>query len=420
VISEFSYEVRNEKYDAPATLRINNETVGANVYLWSFEGGIPQTSDKKDPGEIRYLKGGKYMIRLEARNDFHQSVKELEVEIDSSASIHFVTETLINSFVPAEIKIHNLSVGAETFEWIFEGGNPSSCKDKEPPLIRYEQPGEYEISLSATSGRKTYTMTEKIVLLSGLKTDFTVIPSVESEDMEAQWKGYLRNETCNGISYHWVSEGGKILNDTAFHTEIQFSSPGNYIVCLEADNRKEKIQKIQTIRIEQNSNIYRFTDIKLGINTASSGYAFSSRLRKAFLQNELDDRNGPDIDFVFFGLNSGFNYWTFVSPDKAQNTVFEAITNAIQTRFILFPERNNTPFTITDFDEMTDDSKLREITFNAHPAGEDYFTSGYDLPKLVLFETGDGRKGVIKIKEIIDKGLDSYIVVDIKIQKNHS
>ena len=420
VIPEFSHSVENEDYEVPVTLIINNETSGANFYLWTFEGGTPETSDKKNPGEIRYYKAGKYKIRLEARNDFHQSAKEVEVEIDSAANIRFISEILINAFVPAEVEIRNLSVGADEYEWVFEGGNPSSSREQNPPVIRYENPGEYEIRLSAKAGRKTYAMTEKILLLPELETNFILTPSVESEEMEAPWRGFLQNKTINGILYRWHSDGGKILNDTACNTEILFDTPGDYTVYLEADNYKQKKQKSQTVRIKQNSNIYTFSDIKLGINTASYGCFFSSRLRKVFSQNEIGEKNGGKIDFTFFGLNSHFNYWTFLSPNEVQNSVFQPIKNAIHTKIILFPEKHNMPFSITDFDEMKNDSKLKSISFTPYFSREEYFTSNTNLPKLVFFETDDGRKGVIKIKEIIDDGLESYIVTDIKIQKMSS
>nr|WP_231552180.1 hypothetical protein [Capnocytophaga canimorsus] len=39
------------------------------------------------------------------------------------------------------------------------------------------------------------------------------------------------------------------------------------------------------------------------------------------------------------------------------------------------------------------------------------------IPRIVLFQTFDGRKGAIKIKEYISEGAQSYLLVDIKIQK---
>ncbi len=39
------------------------------------------------------------------------------------------------------------------------------------------------------------------------------------------------------------------------------------------------------------------------------------------------------------------------------------------------------------------------------------------VPRIVLFETYDGRKGAIKIKDFVQNTTASYIVCDIKVQK---
>jgi hypothetical protein len=39
------------------------------------------------------------------------------------------------------------------------------------------------------------------------------------------------------------------------------------------------------------------------------------------------------------------------------------------------------------------------------------------IPRVVLFATGDNRKGAIKIKEFHNDGFQSYIIMDIKVQK---
>lgn len=420
VIPDFSYEGKNDDYEVPATIIIENNTIGANVYLWTFEGGTPGTSDKKNPGEIRYTKAGNYTIRLEAWNDFHHSVKEVKIVLDSLPAIKFTPEILINSFVPAEININNQSSGVESYEWFFEGGIPDYSKEKNPPSIKYNQSGVYEIILKATSGRKTYTSSKKIILSPALETDFSLRPFFESEDMEVPWKGNLTNKTTSGINYKWSSTGGTISNDTAYHTEIVFEREGKYIVTLTADNIKQKSQKSQEITIKPNSNLYQFENVKLGINTASIGCFFSSNLRNVLSKIEVNAENGKNIDFVFFGLNSGFNYWTFLSPDKVQNSVFDPIPNAIHTKFIFFPEKTNIPFSIADFDKMTNDNSIKNLSITSNLTEQDYFTNIPALPKLILLETDDRRKGAIKIKEFVEQGKDSYIVVDIKIQKDRT
>jgi hypothetical protein len=39
------------------------------------------------------------------------------------------------------------------------------------------------------------------------------------------------------------------------------------------------------------------------------------------------------------------------------------------------------------------------------------------FPRLILFETGDGRKGALKINRKVEEGTDSYIEADLKMQK---
>ena len=40
-----------------------------------------------------------------------------------------------------------------------------------------------------------------------------------------------------------------------------------------------------------------------------------------------------------------------------------------------------------------------------------------DTPRIILFQTQDGRKGAIKIKQFVSQGKESYILTDIKVQK---
>jgi hypothetical protein len=39
------------------------------------------------------------------------------------------------------------------------------------------------------------------------------------------------------------------------------------------------------------------------------------------------------------------------------------------------------------------------------------------VPRIVLFETADGRKGAVKIKAFVSEQMQSYVLTDIKFQK---
>ncbi len=71
----------NEDYSIPVEVNFENKTTGAEHYLWTFEGGDPATSDKHNPGTVRYTKGGTYKVTLEAWNDDDRQSKEITLRI---------------------------------------------------------------------------------------------------------------------------------------------------------------------------------------------------------------------------------------------------------------------------------------------------------------------------------------------------
>ncbi len=51
-----------------------------------------------------------------------------------------------------QVKFTNLSSGADTYEWSFPGGAPSSSTEKNPPLVTYYNAGKYDVSLIINKG----------------------------------------------------------------------------------------------------------------------------------------------------------------------------------------------------------------------------------------------------------------------------
>ncbi|MBN2637786.1 MAG: T9SS type A sorting domain-containing protein [Bacteroidales bacterium] len=59
------------------------------------------------------------------------------------------------------VQFINLSTGPITsYHWVFEGGNPSSSNEKDPPLVTYDQSGTYSVSLTVTGENDQQTKTE--------------------------------------------------------------------------------------------------------------------------------------------------------------------------------------------------------------------------------------------------------------------
>lgn len=415
---DFDFAVTEGSYTVPVELTLTNNTTGADFYSWTMEGATPSSSTQKQPGALTYQEAGSYTIKLEAWNDTQRASREIIIQLDSAVAIDFTTDILINDFAPATTQITNHTRGASSYEWTFEGGVPATSTLATPPLVVFSTPGEHEIILKVSNGRVFYTTSKIITVKEPLHTDFEIVPSFADGDYEAPLTASLFNKTISGLTYTWSTTGGTITNATAENTEIHFSAPGNYIVTLTGSNDKETQSVEHTIQVKPNTNLYIMQDVKLGVSAAHAtlGCFYSTALRKVLTKDEVNEENAPLIDLVFYGINSSFGYCRFVSPDSATKFTYPAIPQAGHTHFINTQETTPISLTATEFDAMTNDTPLVNLDVEANDTHTSFFTNN-PTPRVILFETTDGRVGAIKVKSFVSQGTQSYIIADIKVQK---
>jgi PKD repeat protein len=415
----FAYEVVNEDYSIPVEVTFENKTTGAEHYQWTFEGGDPETSDKYNPGPVRYTASGTYTVHLEAWNGDDRQSKEITLQILGTFTPDFETSVATNSISPVQVTLTNTTIGGTAYHWEFPEGVPTSFTGHDPPVVEYTTPGEHRITLVVENGNEIDSIAKTITVLPALAMDFAIEPSFQDEDYEAPLTASLINSTIGGLTWQWTSTGGDIRQSTAEQTSIHFAQPGTYSITLTADNGKVTQSINREIVVKPNTGLRTHHDIMLGINTAHStvGSFYSTFLRRVVHKDEPDSLD-QYVDITFFGLNANFTFNRFVSPDSAQQYTFEALTQAQTTHFINTQETCacGINFTEAEFDQMVTDAPLQNLTITSRATGLKPFNDS-QVPRLVLFRTGDNRKGAIKIKEFHRDGLQSYIVVDIKIQK---
>lgn len=418
---DVSYVAADSNFTVPAKIKFINNTAGADNYRWTFEGGDPYTSTKKDPGVITFNTVGIHKVTLQASNQDDKKVQQWMVKIDSIVQAAFDT-TIIGSdrFAPLKVKITNKTKGATSFNWNFDGAMPNSSTASQPDTIIFTTAGNHNITLTASNGSAKFSLTKTITVLAPLQADFTIVSSFEDEDYEAPLTATLQNNTISGTAYTWSCIGAIINNTSAQSPTIYFATEGTYNVTLQASNGKETKLITKSITVKPNTNLRIHKDIKLGIQIAhpTIGDFYSTRLRRIFKQGDNIDTAGKWIDLTFFGLNKNFINNKFISPDSVAAYGFNAIPMATKTKFINTQESCGcgVSFTATDFDNMVNDIPLRGLSINPTAGGWSPFTNAV-IPRIVLFQTADGRKGAIKIKQFVVDGNNSYIIVDIKVQK---
>ena len=420
---DFAISYANEDESIPVLIKIDNKITGADTYEWTFEGGDPAISSAKSPGEVLYKKQGSYTIKLIATNVDGESQEFTKtVVIKEGIAISFTHEIIKSNYSPVEVVLKNTTIGEGlTFKWDFQDGIPATFTGKTPPNVVFTTPGDHTITLTVSNGFESEKQTKTIIVSPYLVSLFTYEPNFEDDDYEAPVTINFANKSISATSYKWSFEGGNPATSTDENPKVVFTNPGTHEVTLEAFNDKTSQIFKSTITVLPDTNLRILKDVKLGINSAHNnnniGAMFSTVTRQVYKANEITSQNSSQIDIVFQGLNSNFTYNRLISPDQANNYGFLALQNAQSTIFINSQNLCNCGlnFTESQFDAMTNDTPIKSLNISYSAAGEQQF--GFTYPKIILFKTQDGRKGAIKIKDMIKNGTSSYILCDIKVQK---
>lgn len=423
VVADFSIEVVNNDYSVPVQVKITNNTEGADTYKWTFNGATPTASTDKNPGTITYNAEGNYTIKLEASNrDGNSAQKEISVALFANTKIGFTANIVNNNFSPTEVVIVNTTTGASTFDWTFDGGTPATSSQKDPGKIVFTTPGDHVITLEVNNGFEKTKMQQTITVAPLLVADFDYAVAFEDFDMQAPLSLTTTNKSISATSYNWSFVGGNPATTTDTNTAVTFANPGTYNLVLTATNGKDTKTMTKSITVLPNTNLLTFQNLKLGINSAHNnntiGAFFSAKNRAVYTKVDVTATNGKDIDIAFFGLNKNFTFNKFLSPDEVQTLTFEAIPNATHTKIINSQESCAcaTALSVTAFDNITNGAAFQSLNITETAGGLLKFDNTLQ-PRIVLFQTADGRKGAIKIKSYINDNTNSYILVDIKIQK---
>jgi len=424
VAASFSTAFVNGDQSVPVQITITNQSTGANTFEWTFTGAEPSKNTDENPGTIVYNKAGSYTISLKVSNvDGSMDSMEQEITLVEGISIGFSMEIMESNYAPVEVKITNTTDGEGlTYAWTFEGGKPGTSVEQHPANVFFESPGEHLIFLKVSNGFESFSEETNITVAPNIEAVFDWKVDFFDDDYQAPVTITMTNSSISATSYQWTFPSGSPEMSTEETPSVTFNTPGTYTIALEAGNGKRTHTATKTITIHPNTNIRTFSNIELGINNAHNtnvkGAFFSTQLRAIFSANQVTEENGEAIDIAFFGLNNSFGFNKFMTPDKVATNGFKAIPNATYTKFINSQEICDceASLSISEFDSIVNDTLLKTLNIKETNNGLLQFDNSI-VPRIVLFETQDGRKGAIKIKGYVDDGDGSYIICDVKVMK---
>lgn len=152
-------------------------------WSWTFEGGVPETSNEKNP-VIQYTRSGSYAVSLTASNadgSGTRTKQDVVIVEDQAPIAHIGAPSMFRvanearaHFVPAKEDVF-FSDRSENYpnawKWEFEGGEVKSSTDIASPLICYPELGVYGASL--TVGNSKGTSTDLAILETGFRSFVT-------------------------------------------------------------------------------------------------------------------------------------------------------------------------------------------------------------------------------------------------------
>jgi len=200
-----------------------NTSIDATSYSWDF--GDNKSSTEPNPSHS-YAGPGLYTVILKAVNSCGTTSDTQKVEIAKALGSNFKVPNTLGC-APFTVQFENTSTNAISYEWSFPGGNPSTSNLLNPVVV-YNTPGKYDVTLVAINGpdRETTTKTQFITVES------MPIPSFTSNIVKTEV--FFTNTSKFGNSYLW--DFGDNTTSTEISPSHVYNVEGEFNVSLKITN----------------------------------------------------------------------------------------------------------------------------------------------------------------------------------------
>ncbi len=200
----------------------------ATSVLWSFGDG--NTSSNFNPLH-NYASNGEYLVSLTAINDCGATSFSQTITVDQLTFANFTadqTSFCQGEFVQFE---NNSTMSSNEFLWSFPGGSPSSSTE-ENPMVFYDEPGVYDVSLFVNNG-----ITEDEVIFNDfIQVDASEPFEIQNAPLIANVPTNIRFNFNNNIPGEYMWDFGDGGSSTVSSPVYQYDDEGSYEVSLNFNN----------------------------------------------------------------------------------------------------------------------------------------------------------------------------------------
>lgn len=219
-----------------------SSTLLIDQFLWAQDKGYDGPSWEKFTVDLATYAGKQVQFSFVYQGDYGEDeaidgfkVKQANtgddavINIKEGESVHFMDNSTGN---------------ITSWNWTFEGGNPSSSTEQNP-VVTYDKAGSYTVSLTVGDGSTTSTVTreayvnvegEAPIAQVGLPQGAYLSPWVMMFVPTNVPLTFTDESTGNPSQWAWTFQGTDVLSSSEQNPTVTYLEPGNYGLKLEVTN----------------------------------------------------------------------------------------------------------------------------------------------------------------------------------------
>ena len=210
-------------------------------YLWTFEGGTPETSTAESLS-VQYNSSGVFDVTLEVSNEYGSNIviKEDYITVEPNIICDFDAD-VTNGDAPMEVTFTDDSEG-DILSWLWNFGDEETSTEQNPVHI-YNIPGTYDITLTITDIYDEVSEMKSgfITVNSTLVSEFTASPVIGPVPLMVN---FADNSTGDITSWSWnFGDDATNTDQNPVHT---YESSGVFSVELTVSNGIYDITETKT------------------------------------------------------------------------------------------------------------------------------------------------------------------------------
>lgn len=215
-------------------VQIIDNSSNADDWLWTLEGGSPNSSTDESP-TITYEAEGTYSITLKVTNQYNEST---ETFTDAVTVIGLPNATFDGTQINNMVTFATTASNTTTYAWDFGDGNTST---EENPSHTFNENGIYEVKLTVTNECGEYFVTESYIIISNSVTEaelagVNIYPNPAKNILNIQ----LTNSDSDKINMDVLDINGKLVLSNTFNTanhtiDVSKMPAGTYLIRLKSE-----------------------------------------------------------------------------------------------------------------------------------------------------------------------------------------